>query len=123
MTPAFWCVFAAALLPFPFTLAAKWSKRFDNARPRGYFDTVEGWRQRAHWTQLNSFEAFPAFAAAVIVNHLVLGANTRADALALAFIVFRVLFGLCYVADKATLRSLMWLAASGCVVALFVSAA
>jgi uncharacterized MAPEG superfamily protein len=123
MTPAFWCVFAAALLPFPFTLAAKWSKRFDNARPRSYFDTVEGWRQRAHWTQLNSFEAFPAFAAAVIVNHLVLGANPRADALALAFIVFRVLFGLCYVADKATLRSLMWLAASGCVVALFVSAA
>ncbi|MDP3858648.1 MAG: MAPEG family protein [Stagnimonas sp.] len=123
MTIAFWCVLAAAFLPFPFTLAAKWSRRFDNARPRAYFETVEGWRQRAHWTQLNSFEAFPAFAAAVIVNHLVLGANGRADALALAFIGFRLLYGLCYLADKATLRSLMWLAASGCVIALFVSAA
>ena len=123
MPIAFWCVLVAALLPFPFTLAAKWSKRFDNARPRQYFETVTGWRQRAHWTQLNSFEAFPAFAAAVVINYLMSGPNPRADALAVAFIVFRVLFGLCYVADKATLRSVMWLGASGCVIALFVSAA
>lgn len=123
MTVALWCVFVAAFLPFPFTLASKWSKRFDNAKPREYQQGLSGWRQRAHWAQLNSFEAFPAFAAAVIVNHLVLGANARADTLAVAFLVLRVLFGLCYVFDKATLRSLMWLAASGCVIALFLSAA
>lgn len=123
MTIAFWCVLAAAFLPFPFTLLSKWSKRFDNAKPRDYQQTLSGWRQRAHWTQLNSFEAFPAFAAAVVINHLVLGANGRADALALGFIAFRVLFGLCYLADKATLRSFMWLGASGCVITLFVSAA
>lgn len=123
MTMAFWCVLAAAFLPFPFTLAAKWSRHFDNAAPRAWLDGTRGWRQRAHWTQLNSFEAFPAFAAAVIINHLVLGANPRADALALAFLGFRLLYGLCYLADKATLRSVMWFGASGCVIALFVSAA
>lgn len=123
MTIAFWCVLVAAFLPFPFTLAAKWSRHFDNARPRAYFDGISGWRQRAHWTQLNSFEAFPAFAAAVIINYLTSGPNPRADALAVAFVAFRLLYGLCYLADKATLRSMMWFGASGCVIALFVSAA
>lgn len=123
MSLALWCVFIAAFLPYPFTLAAKWSKRFDNARPRDYLGKLEGWRQRAHWVQLNSFESFPAFAAAVIIAQLQHAPQARIDSLALAFIVLRVLFGLCYVADKAVLRSLMWLGASGCVVALFIAAA
>jgi len=59
----------------------------------------------------------------VIVNHLVLGANARADALALAFVGFRLLFGLSYLADRALLRSLMWLAGFACIIALFLSAA
>ena len=123
MTIAFWCVLAAAFLPFPFTLAAKWSREFTNSRPREYLEKVEGWQLRAHWAQLNSFEAFPAFAAAVIVNRIVLGPNAVADALALSFIAFRVVYGVLYIADQATLRSLAWFGASLCSVALFVLAA
>lgn len=123
MTPALWCVLIAAFLPYPFTLAAKWSKRFDNARPRDYLETVDGWRRRAHWTQLNSFEAFPAFAAAVIIAHIVQGPNAAANLLAIAFIVLRVLYGLCYLADKATLRSLAWFGAAACALGLFIVAA
>lgn len=123
MTIALWCVLAAAFAHVPFTLAAKWSSRFDNARPRAYFDQLTGWRQRAHWAQLNSFENFPVFAAAAIICHIVAGANATADCLALAFVALRIAFGLCYVADKATLRSLVWLAAQVCVVGLFVIAA
>lgn len=123
MTVALWCVLIAAFLPYPFTLAAKWSKRFDNAKPRVYLDSIDGWRQRAHWTQLNSFEAFPPFAAAVLVAHVVAGANATADTLAASFIVLRVLFGLCYVTDKATLRSIFWFAAQLCSIGLFIVAA
>lgn len=123
MSIAFWCVLAAAFLPFPYTLAAKASRRYDNASPRDYLQSLEGWRQRAHWVQLNSFEAFPAFAAAVIVNHLVLGANARADLLALAWVACRLFYGACYLADLAAARSTLWMAASACVVALFISAA
>jgi uncharacterized MAPEG superfamily protein len=123
MSIAFWCVLVAAFLPFPYTLAAKASRRYDNANPREYLQGLQGWRQRAHWVQLNSFEAFPAFAAAVIVNHLVLGANARADVLALAWAACRLLYGACYLADLAALRSTLWMVASACVVALFVSAA
>lgn len=123
MTIALWCVLVAAFLPYPFTLAAKWSRRFDNHRPREYLDKTKGWQQRAHWAQLNSFEAFPAFAAAVIVNRLVLGPNAVADGIGITFIAFRIAYGLFYIADLATLRSIAWFAASFCSVALFVLAA
>lgn len=124
MTLALWCVLIAALLPFPFTLAAKVSKRFDNARPREYLDALTGWRRRAHAVQLNSFEAFPAFAAAVIIAQMLHTApQGRIDGLAVAFVVLRILFGLCYLADQATLRSLAWFAGVGCVIALFVISA
>lgn len=123
MTVALWCVLVAGFLHVPFTLASKWSSRFDNARPRAYQEQLSGWRQRAHWAQQNSFEAFPLFAAAVIVCHLVAGANATADTLAIAFVVLRLGYGLCYVADKATLRSLVWLAAQACAIGLFVVAA
>jgi len=123
MTIAFWCVLAAAVLPFPCALAAKWSKSFDNHHPRDYLDRTEGWRRRAHAAQLNGFEAFPAFAAAVVINHLVLGANATADALALAFIACRVVFSVLYVADLALLRSIAWFGGALSCVALFVFAA
>jgi len=124
MTLALWCVLIAALLPFPFTLAAKASKRFDNAKPREYLDALSGWRKRAHATQLNSFEAFPPFAAAVIIAQMLHTApQARIDGLAIAFVVFRILFGLCYLADKATLRSLAWFGGVGCIVGLFLISA
>ncbi|MGH8446996.1 MAG: MAPEG family protein [Solimonas sp.] len=122
MTIALWCVLIAGLLPFPFTLTAKWSKRFDNAAPRDYFDETEGWRKRAHWVQLNSFEAFPFFAAGAIVAHLVVGPNMTADGLAASFIVLRVLYGICYLTNLPTLRSLVWFGAMLCSIGLFVVA-
>ena len=123
MTLALWCVLIAAFLPYPFTLAAKWSRRFDNARPREYLETTQGWQKRAHWAQLNGFEAFPAFAAAVLVNHAVAGPTPLAGQLAVAFVAFRILYGLCYIADQALLRSVMWFGGALCCVALFVAAA
>ena len=124
MICADWCVFAAALLPFPFTAAAKTSRKFDNATPREYLSALGGWRQRAHWVQLNSFEAFPPFAAAVIIAQL---RNPPAlgtlNALALGFIAFRLLYGACYLANQATLRTLMWCGGLACVVGLFLTAA
>lgn len=123
MTIAFWCVLAAAFMPLLFSAVAKWTARFDNHHPRDYMDRLQGWRRRAHAAQLNSFEAFPAFAAAVVINHLVLGGNAKANGLALAFIGLRLVYGALYIADYATLRSLVWTAAVACTVALFVTAA
>ena len=73
--------------------------------------------------QLNSFEAFPPFAAAVIIAHLCKGAAALADEFALAFVLLRVAYGLAYLANTALLRSVLWVAAQGCVLALFAVAA
>ncbi len=126
MTTAYWCVLIAAYLPLAFTGIAKFGaggKDFDNAAPRAMLAKLDGWRARANWAQLNGFEAFPPFAAAVIIAHLTAVPQPRIDALALGFIAARVVYGLLYLANLATLRSIAWTAAVGCVVALFVSAA
>ena len=125
MTIALWCVLVAAVMPIIFAGAAKFggAPGFNNRRPREFLAKVEGWQQRAHWTQLNSFEAFPPFAAAVIIAEMLHAAQNMVDLLAVAFIVLRVLYGVTYIADRQALRSLSWIAAFGCVIGLFVVAA
>jgi uncharacterized MAPEG superfamily protein len=119
MTVAYVCVLIAALLPYAFAGIAKWSGDFDNRAPREYLSRLSGHRQRAHWVQLNAFESFPVFAAAVLIAHQRGAPQSRVDALALAFVAARVLYGACYLADLATLRSLVWIASMAVVVALF----
>ena len=125
MTIALWCVLVAAVLPVCFAGAAKFGgvPGFNNRRPREFLEALQGWQKRAHWAQLNSFEAFPAFAAAVIIAEMLNAAQNRVDLLAVSFILLRVGYGLAYIADKQALRSLIWAAAFGCVVGLFVISA
>lgn len=123
MSIAYWCVLAAALMPYMFTGLAKFGggRRYNNYSPREFLEKQEGMQKRAHWAQLNSFEAFPAFAAAVIIAHLTGGEQSYIDMLAVAFIVIRVAYGIVYLTNQAMLRSAIWAAGVGCVIALFVS--
>lgn len=123
MTIALWCVLAAAALPLLFTGLAKSGKGFDNAKPRDYLEHTTDWRRRAYWAHLNSFEAFPPFAAAVIIAHVVAGPSETANLLALGFIALRLVYGACYIANLALVRSLVWFGAVLCVVGLFAVAA
>lgn len=124
MTIANWCVLVAAFLPFLWTGVAKFSgPGFNNRRPRDFQDSLAGWRKRAHWAHQNSFEAFPFFAAGVLIAQQAGAAQGRVDQLALAFIGLRLLYGVFYIADRHALRSLVWTLALACVVAMFFSAA
>lgn len=124
MTTAYWCVFVAMLMPIVWAGVAKAkAKDFDNARPRNYLAGLDGWRQRANWAQANSYESFPAFAAGVIIAHLAGAAQSNIDMLALGYVAARLLYGIFYIADRSTLRSLVWVAGLGCIVGLFVAAA
>jgi uncharacterized MAPEG superfamily protein len=70
---------------------------------------------------LNSFEVTPAFAAAVIVAHLVGNAElVTINVLSVLFITSRLLYIICYLADWAILRSLVWLVGMGLIVSFFV---
>jgi uncharacterized MAPEG superfamily protein len=123
MTTAFWCVLVAGLLPYLATVIAKGGARFDNRLPRAWLAAQSGWRARANAAQLNSFEAFPLFAAAVLVASARHAPQARLDLLALVFIVARLAYVLAYVADLALIRSLVWFAGFGSAVAIFLSAA
>ena len=123
MTIAFWCVLAAAFLPFVAVGLAKWDASFDNAAPREWLERREGWRKRAYWAHQNSFEAFPPFAAAVIIAHVAGGSPVAIDFLALGFVAARIAYIACYVTDRPTLRSIVWTAGFACVVGLFVAGA
>ena len=120
MTLAYLCMVLASVFPFLFAgLAKSDPKRFNNATPRRYLSELTGWRQRANWVQQNSFEIFPIFAAAVIVAHLTQGRQALVDGLALTFLISRVGYGLAYLANKATLRSLVWVVGLGCILGLY----
>jgi uncharacterized MAPEG superfamily protein len=126
MTSAYWCVLVSAYLPILWTGIAKFSggdfAEAANRAPRDYLDRLSGWRRRAHWAQLNGFEAFPPFAAAVIIAHLRHVPQPRIDLLAIVFVVLRVLHGILYITNRARMRSVVWFSSVGCVVALFFSA-
>lgn len=128
MTIAFWCVLAAIMLPYLATIWAKASAgnftAQDNHDPRAFLATVQGVAKRANNAQQNGLEVTPAFAAAVIIAHLAGGAEQAVlDQLAITFVLSRVLYTLCYIADWAMLRSLVWTVGVGLIVSLFVVAA
>jgi uncharacterized MAPEG superfamily protein len=83
----------------------------------------EGLRKRAYAAHLNCFEAFPLFAAGVIIAHLAQASPSLVAAVAGLFIIARVAYVWCYLKDKATLRSMVWTAGLCLNVALFFIAA
>jgi len=123
MTIALWCVLAAGILPYVATVIAKSGRAgFDNRDPRGWLAKQEGFRKRANAAQKNAFEAFPFFAAAVIIAHLLNGPDSLVNTLALMFIAARALHVAFYLANQATLRSLAWFVGFCTVIAIFVVA-
>lgn len=127
MTFAYWCILIACLLPLFCAAYAKKAGGFrfkDNHNPRGFLAHTQGAAARAHAAQQNGFEAFAPFAAAVLTAHATGNAGqATVNTLAGLFILFRLAFIWCYIADKAALRSLMWAGRFACTVGLFVAAA
>ncbi len=127
MTIAFWCVLAAFVSPYLFIAHAKFSAGDfgpkQNHNPREFLERLEGARKRAYWAQQNSYEVNPAFAAAVIIAQLAGATQGTVDGIAIAFVASRLAYGLCYIKDWASARSLIWAFGIGCIVTLFVTAA
>lgn len=99
MTIPHLCLLIVALLPFPWTMLAKVSKRYDNRTPRAYLAGLEGWRARAHAAHQNAWEALAMFTAAIVVAGQAGGSSTWINWLAITFVVARVLHGVLYVAN------------------------
>jgi uncharacterized MAPEG superfamily protein len=130
MTIAYWCVLAAALLPYACTYLAKsggFGKPrsqggFDNDDPRGWLAKQTDWHARANAAQANSFEALPLFIGAVLIAHQLAAPQVLVDVLAVLFVTLRVMYIAMYVAGLSTVRSAIWALALLVNVGIFLSA-
>ncbi len=130
MTITLLCVLAAALMPIACAGVAKYGgfgtpRRdggFDNHLPREWLARQGGMRARANAAQANCFEALPFFIGAVAIA-LPLGAPAvRVELLALAWVALRAAYVGCYLADRATARSVVWALALAVNIAILFAA-
>lgn len=116
-------VLIAGFLPIVCAAISKFgAKDYDNNNPREWLAHQTGMRLRADAAQKNSFEAFAFFAAGIV---LAMQAGVEGDAITQcgwAFVLMRVFYILCYVADQALLRTVFWGFAMAAVVRLYVLA-
>lgn len=126
MTIAFTCVLIAIVLPQIWGALAKKNLikdgTYDNNASRAQLAHLQGASQRAKWAEQNSYETLPAFIAAVIIAHLAGASQGVMDLLAVVYVVARVLYGICYLQDWASARSLVWLVSFLAIIGLFVVA-
>jgi uncharacterized MAPEG superfamily protein len=121
VTLAFWCILVAALAPYaPLGLT---TRNLDPKLPRKRVPDLEGLAARAYGAHLNAFEAFPPFAAAVVVSHIVEGASAIADALAVVFVLARAAHMAFYLLDRQPARSAAFFVGLLATIAIFVQPA
>jgi uncharacterized MAPEG superfamily protein len=120
MTIAYWCVLFMGLFPYVAAgIAKKGFEGYDNGMPRQWLAKQTGFRARANAAQANLFESLPFFFAAVIIASIANAPQGRVDLLAIGFVLARIAYLVCYVADWPTTRSIVWLAGLACVIAIF----
>lgn len=115
------CLLFAGVLPLISTAIAKWGFRdFDNHHPREWLARQTGFRARANAAQHNAFEAFPFFAAAVVLGLFMSMDQSVLDRYCLVFVAARVLYLVTYLANWASLRTLCWVVAYASCLAIYV---
>jgi uncharacterized MAPEG superfamily protein len=122
MTIAIWCLLVTALLPIATTgIAKKLGGSYNNHDPRTRALSYEGMARRAYAAHQNGFEAFPLFAAAVLVAEMRGGPHIAVDMLAMAHVGFRIAYTAAYIYDRPSLRSVLWALALVATISIFTS--
>jgi uncharacterized MAPEG superfamily protein len=120
MTIAYACILFMGLFPYVAAgIAKKGFEQYDNANPRQWLAQQTGFRARANAAQANLFESLPLFFAAVIIAHIANAPQPRIDLLAIGFVIARIAYLICYIANWPTARSIVWVLGLGCVIAIF----
>ena len=116
-------ILIACLLPYVFTIIAKKAAGFkarDNRNPREFSDKTTGLAARAHAVQQNSFESLPLFLTSVLMAEYLVTPAVITYYLSIAYLVLRLLYGLAYLTNLATLRSILWLLSMACPILLLL---
>ena len=121
----------AALLPYVWlllsgvpskTARARWGKDYSHRNGRDSLQKLDGWRQRAHYAQMNAHENFGPFAAALIIAALAQVSPGSIQPWVAVFFVSRMLHGIFYIADHGILRTAAWSGGALATVALLALA-
>jgi uncharacterized MAPEG superfamily protein len=121
MTIAYACVVLMGLFPYVAAgIAKKGFENFDNSMPRQWLSQQIGFRARANAAQANLFESLPLFFAAVIIASMNNVPQARVDLLAIGFVLARIAFLVCYLANWPTTRTIVWVLGLICVVSIFL---
>jgi len=113
MTVPIICLIVSALMILvtkaPVALAqSREGRGYDNRNPRVQQARLTGFGARALAAHQNMIEAFPVFAAGLLLA-LVAGAQGQwVGILSIAFVAARVVYSICYWVDIHMLRSLSW---------------
>jgi uncharacterized MAPEG superfamily protein len=83
-------------------------RRFDNARPRDPNFYVGPIADRALGAHQNGIEAFPFFAAAVLLAEFRTSPQRLIDELAILFLIVRIAYVFTYLGNRPMLRSILW---------------
>jgi uncharacterized MAPEG superfamily protein len=120
MTIAYACILFMGLLPYVAAgIAKKGFEQYDNSMPRQWLAKQTGFRARANAAQANIFESLPLFFVAVIIAHVQHAPQVTIDLLSIGFVLSRLAYLICYVANWPTARSIVWLLGLICVIAIF----
>ncbi len=116
-------ILIACLLPYAFTIIAKVAGGFkakDNQNPREFMAKTSGLAARANAAQQNSFESLPLFIASILMAEYMVVPQSITMMLGSAYLVLRVIYGLCYLANLSTLRSVIWFLSMACPILLLL---
>lgn len=123
---AIYCMMAASLLPFVWMWIAKVAGGFratHNVDPRAFLANATGLAARANAAQANSFETLPIFLAAVLMAEYMVVPQNLINKLAMAYVGLRVVYGLAYLGNWSSFRSVVWTISFACPILLFILAA
>ena len=118
MTIAIWCILVAGVLPY---VAFSFVRRADVDEPRAHVADLDPRSVRALGAEMNAFEVFPFFAAAVIVAQVVAGARTFTDVAAVVYVLVRIGHLAAYLGRNQPARTAAFALGQVVAVAIFVS--
>jgi len=110
MTVAEYCVFACVALYLLTIVPVKWIgfRDYDNSKPRNPAFYQDAIRARALGAHQNGIEAFPFFAAAVLLAEFRAAPQNLINELAVLFLIVRIAYVFTYLGNRSRLRSILW---------------
>ncbi|MEL7071929.1 MAG: MAPEG family protein [Cyanobacteria bacterium J06581_3] len=116
-------VAAAGLIYLPYLAVAfgRFQVGYEMGAPRGMFDKLPEYAQRATWAHENSWESFALYAPAALMAFVTNLPAEQVAGSALIYLAARVSYSLFYILNAPILRSLSWAISISSIVSLYVA--